>query len=149
MTPRPAPAPRPFAGPVSAILLVCALASACALPDAALQPAPAAPAVEAMAGETAGEAGLLLVIGWLDGAAKTEAALRAAVGEVLREQPEAVFELISVSPGVAAGVEPALARRVETVLRTLADMGVAPGRVALTVLRAGDGSAGNLRLYLR
>ena len=149
MTPRPASAPRPFAGPVSALLLVCALASACALPDAALQPAPAAPAAEGTGGAMMDGAGPLLVIGWSDGALETEAALRAAVGEALREQPEAAFELVSVSPGVAAGAEPSLARRVEAVLRTLADLGVAPGRVALTVLRTGDGSTGDLRLYLR
>ena len=149
MIPRPAPAPRPFAGPVSALLFACALASACALPDTALQPAPAAPAAEGMGSAMMGGAGPLLVIGWSDGAVETEAALRAAVGAALREQPEAAFELVSVSPGVAAGAEPSLARRVEAVLRTLADMGVAPGRVALTVLRAGDGSTGDLRLYLR
>lgn len=146
MIPRPAPAPRPFAGPVSALLFACALASACALPDATLQPAPAA---EGTGSAMMDEAGPLLVIGWSDGAAETEAALRAAVGAALRERPAAAFELVSVSPGVAAGAEPSLARRVEAVLRTLADLGVAPGRVALTVLRAGDGSTGDLRLYLR
>ena len=149
MTPRPLPAPRPFAGPVAALLFACALASACALPDATLQPAPAAPAAEGTSRAMMDEAGPLLVIGWSDEAAKTEAALRAAVGEALQQQPEATFELVSVSPGVAAGAEPSLARRVEAVLRTLSDMGVASGRVALTVLRAGDGSTGDLRLYLR
>lgn len=78
--------------------------------------------------------------------------LYAAVSQALDRKPDAVFDLVAVSPakpgtGASSG---AMARRnAENVMRSLTNMGLPPGRVTLSATNSAQIQANEVHLYVR
>ncbi len=83
-----------------------------------------------------------------------EQALYTAVSKVLDRRPDALFDLVAVSP--AGGDEATIAlnssksrRHAENVLRSLVDMGLPPSRVAVSGKTTTTANVNEVHLYLR
>jgi hypothetical protein len=83
-----------------------------------------------------------------------EQALYSAISKVLDRRPNALFDLVAVSP--AGGGEAIIAlnssksrRHAENVLRSLVDMGLPPSRVAVSGKTATAANVNEVHLYLR
>jgi len=83
-----------------------------------------------------------------------EQALFNAVSKALERRPDAVFDLVAVSPATSdqakASLDATKARRnAENVLRSLIDMGLPPSRVAIASKMANSAKVNEVHLYLR
>ena len=83
-----------------------------------------------------------------------EKALYNAVSRVLKTQPNAVFDLVSVAPNMGGEARVALnsnkARRQSgNVLRTLIEMGMPPARIAVSAKTSSSARSNEVHLYLR
>ena len=81
-------------------------------------------------------------------------ALYAAVSRVLERRPNAVFDLVAVSPMAGGPARVALnsnkaQRHAEGVLRALVDMGLPPSRVAVSGKSSAASTSNEVHLYLR
>jgi hypothetical protein len=81
-------------------------------------------------------------------------ALYNAVSRVLERRPEAAFDLVSVAPASGGAARIALnsnkaRRHAEGVLRSLIEMGLPPGRVAVSAKTSGTARINEVHLYLR
>jgi hypothetical protein len=83
-----------------------------------------------------------------------EQPLYSAVRRALETRPEAIFDVIAVSPQSANQGRNALdanqaKRNAQTVFRSLQEMGLPPGRVALSAQSAPDARTNEVRIYVR
>ncbi|HIJ63608.1 MAG TPA: hypothetical protein HPQ04_13015, partial [Rhodospirillaceae bacterium] len=83
-----------------------------------------------------------------------ENALYTAVKSALDRRPNAVFDVVAVSPaigspGTAALNETSARRNAESVARSLAQMGLPADRVRVSSLSANDASSGEVRVFVR
>lgn len=81
-------------------------------------------------------------------------ALYNAVGRVLENRPDAVFDLVAVAPGAGGPARVALnatkaRRHAEAVLRSLIEMGLPPSRVAVSAKTSSNAKSNEVHLYLR
>ncbi len=81
-------------------------------------------------------------------------ALYSAVSRVLERRPDAVFDLIAVAPATGGAAREAVntnksRRHAESVMRSLVDMGLPPGRVAITTRTLASAKVNEVHLYLR
>lgn len=81
-------------------------------------------------------------------------ALYNAVGRVLENRPDAVFDLVAVAPGGGGPARVALnatkaRRHAEKVLRSLIEMGLPPSRVAVSAKTSNGAKSNEVHLYLR
>ncbi|MGB0670597.1 MAG: hypothetical protein ACPGNT_03810 [Rhodospirillales bacterium] len=81
-------------------------------------------------------------------------ALYNAVGRVLEQRPDAVFDLVAVAPNTGGPARVALAsnqsrRHAEGVLRSLVEMGLPPNRVAVSGKTDAAARTSEVHLYLR
>lgn len=83
-----------------------------------------------------------------------EQPLYQAVSEALDRRPQAVFDLVAVSPSQGNPAERQIAAnrardRAEEVLRTLVNLGLPPNRITLTASTAGDTANSEVHLFVR
>lgn len=83
-----------------------------------------------------------------------EQPLYSAVSRALERRPDAVFDVVAVSPqsssaGRAALDTNAARRNAQGVLRALTDMGLPTSRVALSATTAGDAETNEVRIFVR
>ena len=83
-----------------------------------------------------------------------EQALYTAVSRAIERRPEAVFDLVAVSPGRGNQAQVALAssnakRQAETVMRSLTDMGLPANRVSLSASTSAQAQTNEVHLYVR
>ncbi len=83
-----------------------------------------------------------------------ERALYTAVSQVIEQRADAQFELVAVTPNQGTPAEVALnstkaKRNAETVLRSLADMGLPAGRVSLQATTSPTVSTNEVHIYVR
>jgi hypothetical protein len=83
-----------------------------------------------------------------------EQALYTAVSRAIERRPEAVFDLVAVSPGRGNQAQVALAssnakRQAETVMRSLTDMGLPANRVSLSASTSNSAQTNEVHLYVR
>ena len=83
-----------------------------------------------------------------------EQPLYSAVRRALERRPEAVFDVVAVSPQAANQGRAALnanqaKRNAQTVFRSLQEMGLPPGRVALSAQSAADARTNEVRIFVR
>ncbi len=83
-----------------------------------------------------------------------EQALYTAVSRAMERRPDAVFDLVAVSPGKGNQAQVALAattakRQAETVLRSLTDMGLPANRVTLSSSTSAAVQTNEVQLYVR
>jgi len=83
-----------------------------------------------------------------------EQALYTAVSRAIERRPEAVFDLVAVSPGHGNQAQVALAssnakRQAETVMRSLTDMGLPANRVSLSASTSNSAQTNEVHLYVR
>ncbi len=83
-----------------------------------------------------------------------EQALYNAVSQVLDRRPNAVFDLVAVAPVGGGQARVAInsnkaRRHAEAVLRSLLEMGLPPGRVAVSAKTSTDAKTNEVHLYLR
>ncbi len=81
-------------------------------------------------------------------------ALYSAIGRVLERRPNAVFDLVAVAPSAGGPARVALntnksRRFADGVLRSLMDMGLPPGRVAVSGKTSPTARTNEVHLYLR
>lgn len=81
-------------------------------------------------------------------------ALYSAVSRVLERRPDAVFDLVAVAPATGGAAREAVntnksRRHAETVMRSLVEMGLPPGRVAVTTRTMANAKVNEVHLYLR
>ncbi|MFQ5938839.1 MAG: hypothetical protein ACE5KL_02050 [Alphaproteobacteria bacterium] len=113
--------------------------------------APAAP----IEGAAAGAAGRPLVIIRFDRPdVEYEQALYTAVSRALERRPDATFELVAVAPSTGTAGEVALGasmakRDAETVLRSLANMGLPPDRITLSATTSATAQTNEVHIYVR
>jgi hypothetical protein len=83
-----------------------------------------------------------------------EQALYTAVSRAIERRPEAVFDLVAVSPGRGSQAQVALAssnakRQAETVMRSLTDMGLPANRVSLSASTSAAAQTNEVHVYVR
>ncbi len=83
-----------------------------------------------------------------------EQALYTAVSRALERRPQAVFDLVAVSPTRGSVTQSALnttssKRNAESVLRSLTEMGLPPGRVKLSAMSSATAQANEVHIYVR
>jgi len=83
-----------------------------------------------------------------------EQALYTAVSRAIERRPNAVFDLVAVSPGKGNQAQVALAsanakRQAETVLRSLTDMGLPADRVTLSASTSAQAQTNEVQLFVR
>ncbi|HEX9464963.1 MAG TPA: hypothetical protein VGB82_20375 [Alphaproteobacteria bacterium] len=83
-----------------------------------------------------------------------EQALYTAVSRAMERRPNAVFDLVAVSPGRGNQAQVALAsanakRQAETVMRSLTDMGLPPDRVTLSASTSAQTQTNEVQLFVR
>ena len=83
-----------------------------------------------------------------------EQALYTAVSRAMQRRPNAVFDLVAVSPSRGSQAQVALAsvtakQQAETVLRSLTQMGLPPDRVTLSAQTSGATQTNEVQLYVR
>lgn len=83
-----------------------------------------------------------------------EQPLYSAVRRALERRPEAIFDVVAVSPqsgnqGRAALNANQAKRNAQAVFRSLQEMGLPPGRVALSALSAADARTNEVRIFVR
>jgi hypothetical protein len=83
-----------------------------------------------------------------------EQALYTAVSRAIERRPDAVFDLVAVSPGKGNQAQVALAsanakRQAETVLRSLTDMGLPPDRITLSASTSAQTQTNEVQLFVR
>ena len=81
-------------------------------------------------------------------------ALFTAINRTLDRKPDAVFDLVAVSPSGGAPTQLSInahsaQRSAEEVLQTLSDMGLPAERVKLSAMHSGDVQTNEVRIYLR
>lgn len=81
-------------------------------------------------------------------------AIYTTVKQVLDRRPDAVFDLVAVTPSQVAPGQQALGatqarRQAEQVLRSLTEMGLPPSRVALSATNSATAQTNEVHLYLR
>jgi hypothetical protein len=85
---------------------------------------------------------------------KYQQAVYNAVSQVLERRPNAVFDLVAVSPNRGGPAKTALnanksRRHAEGVLRSLVEMGLPPNRVALSGKTSGGAKTNEVHIYMR
>jgi len=85
---------------------------------------------------------------------KYQQAVYNAVGQVLERRPNAVFDLVAVSPNRGGPAKTALnanksRRHAEGVLRSLVEMGLPPNRVALSGKTSAGAKTNEVHIYIR
>lgn len=83
-----------------------------------------------------------------------EQALYTAVSRAMERRPNAVFDLVAVSPGKGNQAQVALAsanakRQAETVMRSLTDMGLPPDRITLSASTSAQAQSNEVQLFVR
>ncbi len=83
-----------------------------------------------------------------------EQALYTAVSRAMQRRPEAVFDLVAVSPTRGSQAQVALAsvnakRQAETVLRSLTEMGLPQDRVTLSAQQSASAQTNEVQLFVR
>ena len=83
-----------------------------------------------------------------------EQPLYRAVSEALNRRPQAVFDLVAVSPSRGNPAERQIAANrardhAEEVLRTLVNLGLPPNRISLTASATGDAADSEVHLFVR
>ena len=83
-----------------------------------------------------------------------EQALYTAVSRAMQRRPNAMFDLVAVSPSHGSEAQMALAsvnakRQAETVLRSLTEMGLPPDRVTMSSQRSAEAQTNEVQLYVR
>ena len=83
-----------------------------------------------------------------------ERALYTAVSQVVEQRPDAQFDLVAVTPNQGTPAEVAInstkaKRNAETVLRSLTDMGLPPGRVSLSANTSPNVATNEVHIYVR
>jgi hypothetical protein len=83
-----------------------------------------------------------------------EQALSAAVRAALDRRPDAVFDLVAVTPGTGDEMQVSLAREeaqrnAERVLHSLTTMGLSPDRISLSSMTSPTAETNEVRLYVR
>lgn len=83
-----------------------------------------------------------------------EQPLYSAVRRALERRPEAIFDVVAVSPQSANQGRAALnaneaKRNAQAVFRSLQELGLPPGRVALSAQSAGDARTNEVRIFVR
>jgi len=139
------------------VVLSALLLAACGYPDAALAPPDqgGAPQTGAMTGATdgSGEFGLgppFVVIRFGPQPVDFEDALAGAVAKALERRPNAKFHLLAVTAGGGPDVpRDAPLHHAESVLRSLATLGVPPDQVFVATATAPDNLIDEVRIYLR
>lgn len=96
----------------------------------------------------------LVVIRFDESRVQYEQQLYSAVSEALQRRPDAMFDLVAISPNRGSAADVALnasasKKHAETVLRALTDMGVTPGRVALSSTTSTAAVVNEVHLYVR
>ena len=81
-------------------------------------------------------------------------ALYSAVSQVVERRPDAVFELVAVTPNQGTPADVALnsskvKKQAESVLRSLTDMGLPAGRISLSSMTSPAASANEVHIYVR
>lgn len=90
----------------------------------------------------------LVVVRFTDGDAAFEAPVRREIGRALRRDPGLRLDLVAVAPS-GKGVPPELTARIERVLRTLAEIGLASGRVRVRAMTGATAAVSEIRLHAR
>jgi hypothetical protein len=85
---------------------------------------------------------------------KYQQAVYNALSKVLERRPNAVFDLVAISPNRGGPAKIALnsnksRRHAEAVLRSLVEMGLPPNRVALSGKTSGEAKTNEVRIYIR
>ena len=83
-----------------------------------------------------------------------EQQLYQAVSRAVERRPNAVFDLVAVSPSAGGAGQSAMAaanarRSAEQVMRSLTDMGVSADRVRMSAMSSGGASSNEVHLYVR
>lgn len=83
-----------------------------------------------------------------------EQALYTAVSRAMQRRPNATFDLVAVSPNRGNQAQVALAsvnakRQAETVMRSLTEMGLPPGRVTMSSQQSSTAQTNEVQLYVR
>ncbi|MBI4183470.1 MAG: hypothetical protein HY521_05685 [Proteobacteria bacterium] len=132
------------------------LASRAYVPLPSGQVSEAAPAIGPGASVAAGSGGRrpLVVIRFDRPNVAYEQALYTAVSRALERRPQAMFDLVAVSPSRGGASQPALSatssrRHAETVLRSLTEMGLPPERVRLSAMSSATAQTSEVHIYVR
>ncbi len=95
----------------------------------------------------------LVVIRFDKASVPFEQTLYSAVNQAIQRRPDVNFDLVAVTPASAAGKgalgSAAAQRNAETVLRSLADMGLAANRVTLSAITSPTADVNEVQLFVR
>lgn len=119
---------------------------------AAPTPAAAAAGSPPPAPQPAGSRRPLVVIKFDKNNVEYDQQLYAAVSQALDRRPEAVFDLVAVSPskpGKGSTSGTAARRNAENVMRSLTNMGLPPNRVTLSATNSPQAQVNEVHLYVR
>lgn len=119
---------------------------------AAASPQASAAGAAAPAPQAAGSRRPLVVIKFDKSTVEYDQQLYAAVSQALDRRPEAMFDLVAVSPtkpgrGSTSGT--AARRNAENVMRSLTNMGLPPNRVTLSATNSPQAQVNEVHLYVR